>query len=80
MKIKTKFDIGDLVWGIQINSFYKWQIYDSIPFEIEKICVEKDHKKTTIEYEEFEYWNVYLEDEVFVEKVEAQAECDRRNR
>lgn len=75
MEIKTKFNVGDEVWYIDMEHD-KWFIFTDHTHKIKEIIV------TAFDgCYEVEYWSYYgmREEDCFATKEEAQKECDKRN-
>ena len=77
MEIKTKFNINDEVWFIDMEHD-KWFIFTDHTHKIKAIEI------SVVEgnYYEVEYIGFYYmrEEDCFATKEQAQAECDKRNK
>ena len=76
MEIRTKFNIDDEVWYIDMEQD-KWFIFTGHTHKIKAIEISVVSK----DYYEVEYIGLYYmrEEDCFATKEEAQKECDRRN-
>ena len=93
MKIETKFDIGQEVYFIKKQNVgeicnYCWQeipnkIHFAWRYSMHKITIDRilinDSIKDIIQYRGFPVQDFFDEDNLFLTRDEAKAECDRRN-
>lgn len=85
IKTETKYDIGNIVYRVTLDSLNDKLFWFVKEVKIERIILtaylsqEKAENPINISYAYESEWYCFTEKELFATKEEAQKECDRRN-